>query len=173
VRETWQAYDEGVIETRLGRARVFSRRPRLGDTIEYRADKDLSKCFIPWRSPIHMPRWACRLRRTLAKISLARLLDIGEADALAEGVPPCDAGPVDPIWCPTCRGQRVHGAFGRDYGVTEVDCHHCDTAVKRYRNLWEHLNGSGTWDLNKWVWVLDWGAVSASGCHDGIEGGAR
>jgi hypothetical protein len=40
---------------------------------------------IHWRSPIHMPRWACRLVLGVMIVRIERLQDITEADAIAEG----------------------------------------------------------------------------------------
>jgi hypothetical protein len=106
-----------------------------------------------WRPSIHMPRWASRLTLTVTEVRVERLQDCSEADALAEGVPSDDdyAGSFAKEYCHHCGGSGLHGAFGAGYGVTEVDCAQCETPQLRYRNLWDHINGEGSWDQNPWV----------------------
>lgn len=110
-----------------------------------------------WRSPVTMPLWASRMDLEITGVQVRLVQSITEAEAIAAGVPVVDGEIIDGIWCPTCRGEGVHGAFGADYGVTEVDCSDCDTAVKRYRNFWDRKNaGEGfPWGANPWCWVID------------------
>ncbi len=110
-----------------------------------------------WTKPkpgMHMPRWASRLTLTVTDVRVQRLQDISEADAIAEGVPEVMEGNTgDEIYCPRCDGNGVHAALGAGYGITEVDCAECVTAIQRFRNLWDRLNakrGFG-WETNPWV----------------------
>ena len=82
----------------------------------------------PARPSIHMPRWASRLTLEITDVRVERLQDISEEDAIAEGV---DA-------------------------VSMADVPRQATWSRRqdYAQLWEKLNGKGSWDLNPWVWVL-------------------
>ena len=82
----------------------------------------------PARPSIHMPRWASRLTLEITDVRVERLQDISEEDAIAEGV---DA-------------------------VSMADVPRQATWSRRqdYVQLWEKLNGKGSWDLNPWVWVL-------------------
>ena len=81
-----------------------------------------------------MPRWASRITLEVTGVRVERLQDISVADAKAEGVEWFRSGGVE---CP---------------GMPE-------TAIEAYRNLWESINGPGSWDANPWVWVVEFKRV--------------
>ena len=88
-----------------------------------------------WRSPIHMPRWASRITLEITDIRVERVQDISEADAMAEGV---EFGNItDPLT----------GEIDRD-------------ATEAFEVLWESIHGSGSWDMNPYVWVIEFRRVS-------------
>jgi hypothetical protein len=90
-----------------------------------------------WASSALMPRWASRITLEIVSVRVERLQDISEEDAIAEG---CE----------------MDGDFPRPQpdasGIGEVGW---DTAVEWYSWLWESINGFGSWDLNPWVWVIE------------------
>ena len=94
------------------------------------ADDNLSDACKP---SIHMPRWASRITLEIASVRVERLNDISEADCIAEG----------------CAGG--HGAIpGYAYAATPFE---------HYRALWESINGTGSWDMNPWVFVIEFRMV--------------
>lgn len=114
------------------------------------------------RPSIHMPRHASRTVLDVTALRVERLNDCSEADADAEGCERLDVERYDPDWrlCSTCGGTRLHRALGPNGGVIEdVDCLDCDTYTKRYRHLWESINGAGSWEANPWVWVVEFKRV--------------
>lgn len=86
-----------------------------------------------WRPAIHMPRGLSRILLENVSVRVERLQDISEADALAEGVSP-DMG---------LRWQSGD-----------------DTPRGMYGELWESINGPGSWDTNPWVWVVEFTRVT-------------
>ena len=78
-------------------------------------------------SAIHMPRWASRITLEITGIHVERLQDISESDALAEGIDP---------------------KFPQDEQVANA-------AMMRYADIWESINGPGSWAANPWVWVVE------------------
>ena len=113
---------------------------------------------ITWKPSIHMFRKDSRILLEITGVRVERLQEISEADADAEGCERLEYERYerDPALCPKCDGLRLHRALGPNGGVIEdVDCVECDTYVKRYRHLWESINGAGSWDANPWVWVVE------------------
>ena len=145
VRETWSHSGDHVFS-------ISEARRALTGWAFYQADENKDFPHAKYWPSIHMPKEFSRLTLIVTDVRIERLQDISEDDAMAEGVPEAMEGNVgDEIYCPTCRGDGVHGAFGANYGVTEVDCTDCTTAKLRYRNLWDHINGAGSWDANPFV----------------------
>lgn len=87
----------------------------------------------PWIPSIHMPRWASRITLEVTGVRVERLQDISEADALAEGAPPSHPS-IDRI--------------SRKLGFA-------DFSRSWFGQLWERINGPGSWSANPWVWVIE------------------
>ena len=92
--------------------------------------------FSRYRPPMFMPRWASRITLEVTGVRVERLQDISEADAIAEGI----AKPAgSQFWHADPRGSSLPGG----------------TPQWAFRNLWESINGPGSWDANPWVWVVE------------------
>lgn len=87
-------------------------------------------CFGKLRPGMFMPRGASRITLEVTGVRVERLQNISEDDAIAEGVnvhPDHHGKPRDSIYSP----------------------------VQAYRDLWEQINGPGSWGANPWVWVVE------------------
>lgn len=97
----------------------------------------------PWRRsylpPMHCPRGLSRIDLEITAVRVERLQDISEADARAEGARECD--PVS--------GREVLLAGASQRG----------SFVLHYRDIWEQINGAGSWAANPWVWVVEFRKV--------------
>lgn len=85
-----------------------------------------------YRPPMFMPRWASRITLEVTGVRVERLQDISEADAIAEG---------SRSW-----------ALEQDTPVKDIPAG--ETRLM-FRQLWEHINGSDSWDANPWVWAVE------------------
>jgi hypothetical protein len=109
----------------------------LGACYLYRADAaaEQERAIVaprqPWRPAIHMPRAASRITLEITGVRVERLQDISEDDALAEG----------------CSSTAIVHEDGEDYTG-----HY---ASEEYQDLWESINGPGSWEANPWVWVVE------------------
>lgn len=83
---------------------------------------------------IHMPRWASRLTLEIVSVRVERLNDISDEDAKDEGVIESYRPAIDPM------------GLANNYTV-------------EFFKLWESINGLGSWDLNPWVWVVEFKEV--------------
>ncbi len=126
-----------------------------------------------WRSARHMPRWASRITLEVLDVRAERIQDISEADAILEGVLRSMEYPFEngELPCPDCGGLGLHGAFGENYGVTEIECETCDTIIKRFRFLWDSIyanQGLGG-ETDPWVWAYELKLIEnkTARCMDG------
>lgn len=94
-----------------------------------------------WKSSMFMPYAAARIFLKVTGVRVERLNDISEADAWAEGCKrgePTDNGGFFPAEIPDPGGIGLRG---------------WDSPEDWYADLWEEINGEGSWDANPWVWV--------------------
>ncbi len=104
---------------------------------KWRSDPNYPK--IKWTASIHMKREACRTVLELTEVRVERLQDISQDDAIAEGAPPSHPS-IDCV--------------SREFGYP-------DFPRSWYAQLWESINGAGSWGLNPWVWVLTFRRVES------------
>lgn len=87
-----------------------------------------------WRPAIHMPRWASRILLEIEQVRVERVQEIGEEDALAEGVQ---------VENPQARGY---------YGPRNA-----------FKHLWDSINGKRegcAWKDNPWVWAISFKRIA-------------
>ncbi|HBO4748886.1 TPA: hypothetical protein L4V19_001991 [Pseudomonas aeruginosa] len=87
----------------------------------------------PWKPSIHMRRRDSRILLEITAVRVERLQDITEDQAIAEGI---DTHPM--------------GFYGNG----------CITAGGAFLELWESINGDGSWAANPWVWVIEFKRVT-------------
>lgn len=101
--------------------------PAKPEAFYYRADDEPhDTTHIKWVPSIHMPRRASRITLEITNVKVERLNDISEKDVCSEG-------------------SSI--AVSRGNGTCDYRLH--------FKQLWESINGSGSWDENPWVWVIE------------------
>ena len=128
VRETWAPLDRLTHNDPGPQA--------LADRGFYQADGGTVAGEISrWTPAIHQPRWASRLTLTVTEVRVERLQDISDQgaqnDCTAEGIFHCGM--------PVPSYEEWHGSGFRS------------SEKFMYRQLWEAINGPGSWDANPWV----------------------
>jgi hypothetical protein len=138
VRETWRVhpnswccYQDGYIEIQYradeGKARHRIRRPDAAKLTEKYADGR-------WRPSIFMFRWASRIALEVTGVRVGRVQQIGEEEAIAEGVP---RGAVRWIGDARMHFAALWDRINADRGFS--------------------------WESNPWVWVVEFRRINASG----------
>lgn len=140
VKETW------ATEKRYDK-RPPSRVPKTA-RVHYLADGSKPAWSGRTRVSIHMVRWASRITLELTDVRVERLTDISEVDASAEGIQRLAT---------TKRNGWPTGGFWGIEGVTDTDWRDPRDA---FCQLWESINGPGSWAENPWVWALTFKRVT-------------
>lgn len=136
-RETWGVQHE--------HADQISDRDQLADAergvpwagVVYRATTPYALELSPWRSPLHMPRWASRfVAEVVTDPWPQRIGDITDEQCLAEGVE-------------EMLGKQIDGTVNGE--PSKLVCF--DPRVA-FGWLWRSINGN--WDPDAWVWVYEY-----------------
>ena len=137
VRETWQHSNHpfGPLDESCA---IFYRADYWDDPHGLDGEKSPEGKYRSWCPSIHMPRWASRILLEIVSVRIERLQEISDSDAFAEGVEK------------TSYGCHKHTPGG----------HGCMTGRDGYRELWESINGPGSWSANPWVWVVEFKRVT-------------
>ena len=129
--ETDTAEDSPVVAYKAGGSILIGRdHPNGNDFLLCGTESERDIDVEQWKPSIHMPRWAARILLEITSVRVERLQEIGENDALAEGIP----------W----RGldhETARGAFRELWDSINA---------KR---------GFG-WGNNPWVWVIGFNSTA-------------
>jgi hypothetical protein len=104
------------------------------DELLYRADQEYTleeRGDLSWKPSIFMPRWASRITLEITNVRVERLQDITRGDCMSEG----------------CPFPNLNMA------TTKTD------PIAWFSNLWCSINGTGSWQANPWVWVIEFKRV--------------
>lgn len=138
VRETWQHSNHplGPYEPDCD---IFYRADYMEDPLGPDLERSADGIRRQWRPSIRMPRACSRITLEVTGMRVERLNDCSDTDAIAEGIRPYKDG-----W------ERFHpdAADTEHTGATK------DPRLA-YKGLWESINGTGAWDVNPWVWVVE------------------
>lgn len=134
IKETWRlpAYFDPCSPTSV------ANRPKEVPVspIKYEADRavihedNLRHFDMNWgktRVSIHMPRWANRITLEVTNVRIERLKQITPSQIQLEGF-------------------EIDNRSVADGGVA---------LLEQFARLWESLNGKNSWELNPWVWVVE------------------
>lgn len=105
----------------------------------YRADNFDSD--VKWTPSIHMPRWASRITLEIVSVRAQRLHDITEEDSIAEGCSPQTRA----------EGTLFRGSIHPVKGTHKV----FPCAKDAYIDIWESINGPGSWERNDFVFAVE------------------
>ncbi|QKJ87603.1 hypothetical protein PMPD1_2663 [Paramixta manurensis] len=142
VRETWRGPiipPEHVNEYQHSPAAF-----RQAQYCQYRADnnefsrsQDGDYDSFGWQTGIHMPRWASRINLLITDVRAERIQDISDDDVLAEGV-------------------QTDSHFLNNFFTLNSE----SIAPKEaYKKAWEKQYGGTSWEVNPWVWVIEFRRV--------------
>lgn len=113
--------------------------------------KEQIEKHMRWKPSIHMPKNAARIWLEVVSVKVERLHSISEEDAKAEGV---ESFFVELFQEDRFRDYQYTGANWKDFNGGQWR-----EAVSSFKSLWHKINGKESWDLNPWVWVVEFKRV--------------
>ncbi len=156
VRETWR-YTAGSLEE----SRAITEDMTSGVAVDWRAtytdncmkilgfsreEAEMADDFETWRPSIHMPRWASRILLEITGVRVERLQDISDNDIEVEGTAQWIKNGGN-VYAPR---PGFDGKYPDETGKVFVKPNRL-----AFCSLWESINGTGSWDANPWVWVME------------------
>lgn len=140
VRETWRG--PVVPAEEMAQFQTSPAQFKNINYCQYRADSsiyttDEEDASFGWQAGIHMPRWASRIDLVITAIRVERIQDISDEDVMAEGV-------------------QVDSHFLNNFFTL-----HSETvsAKDAYRKQWAIQYGGTSWEVNPWVWVIEFARI--------------
>ncbi|MDS7927550.1 hypothetical protein [Acinetobacter sp. V115_6] len=109
---------------------------------EYCLRDNISIDDVLWKPSIHMPRSASRILLEITKIRIERLNQISSQDAVQEGLLKLPAS-----------GRYVVNQGDQYFGAAS------NNPCEVFKWLWESIYGSSSWELNPWVWVVEFNVI--------------
>lgn len=92
-----------------------------------------------------MPRWASRITLEIVDVRVQRLQDIGEEDAVAEGIEHIQRGTH--LW--------------RNYSTRIDESDWLRSPTKSFQSLWDSINvKTHPWYSNPWIWAISFKKVA-------------
>lgn len=133
----------------------------IGEHFEYKAtaEKDGNPINEPWKPSIFMPKDAARIWLEITDVRVERLNKISNEDAIAEGI---EFKPFDIDNGTEFKANRFTNyllfnkpffSFSEYQWNFGKEIH--SAPVASYCTLWESINGEGSWNLNPFVWVIE------------------
>lgn len=112
---------------------------QMNEGMIYAADRSTRPAHYKTVPSIFMPRWASRITLEIVSVKVERLQDISPDDCASEGI------------------ETIPNALsiGNPHAVANAWAR-----IDRFRQLWESINGPGSWDRNEWVWVIEFKKVA-------------
>lgn len=105
--------------------------------LKYKADFGPEPVDWNWKPSIFMPKAVARIWLRVVDVRVERLQEISEGDAIAEGI-----------------------ESYRDLFMNYFPGGFCNlTPIPSFHTLWQSINGEDSWDMNPWVWVVEFEQV--------------
>ena len=99
-----------------------------------------------WRQSHQMPRWASRITLEVKDIRIERMRDVTEETAKSEGME-----------------HYVVPGITRSGTGDVVEPANCSvTNLQRWEHYCKQKFGETTWNMNPWIWVVEWNWLEAS-----------
>jgi hypothetical protein len=98
-----------------------------------------------------MPRWASRITLEVTGVRVERLQDISDDQAAAEGIHRVSIG--------SGYQDRFSAEPVTWADAVETNAGHEDPSLA-FRDLWESINGAGSWAANPWVWAVEFRRIT-------------
>lgn len=86
-----------------------------------------------WQTGIHMPRWASRINLQITHVRAEKIQTISDDDIIAEGV-------------------QTDSHFLNSFFTMNSET---GSPKEAYKRAWEKQYGSTSWEVNPWVWVIE------------------